>query len=273
MKTDQAKAAAEIRKHLKSKGLKCSVTSDSGSMTSSVRVKLYDQPPEVVKEITDFANQYQYGHFDGMTDMYEYSNSQDAIPQAKYVFVDNSISDELNQKAWDFMRPRYEGADKLPKLYKDIGSTDRIFDEWAVSAIHRFINGHWMEKDSQKFWKSLEPAPTTPAPTGGMTIEEHTHTKKGFQMFICILPAQVEREEYLKLLEIARSLGGWYSRKWGNTPAGFAFKNKDKAVEFSGGTIPTTTTTGKYRNLFLGEKKADTQRKIDSGEYTLVNLN
>lgn len=34
-----------------------------------------------------------------------------------------------------------------------------------------------------------------------------------------------------------------------------------------------STTTGKYRNIFLGEEKADTQRKIDSGEYKLVNLN
>ena len=32
-------------------------------------------------------------------------------------------------------------------------------------------------------------------------------------------------------------------------------------------------TTGKYRNLFLGEKKAETQKKIDSGEYQLVDLN
>ena len=32
-------------------------------------------------------------------------------------------------------------------------------------------------------------------------------------------------------------------------------------------------TTSKYRNQFLGETKAETQRKIDSGEYTLTNLN
>lgn len=32
-------------------------------------------------------------------------------------------------------------------------------------------------------------------------------------------------------------------------------------------------TTGKYRNQFLGENKAETQKKIDSGEYKLVNLN
>lgn len=34
-----------------------------------------------------------------------------------------------------------------------------------------------------------------------------------------------------------------------------------------------STTTGKYRNQFLGEKKAETQKKIDSGEYKLANLN
>jgi len=34
-----------------------------------------------------------------------------------------------------------------------------------------------------------------------------------------------------------------------------------------------STTTGKYRNIFLNESKAETQKKIDSGEYKLVNLN
>ena len=34
-----------------------------------------------------------------------------------------------------------------------------------------------------------------------------------------------------------------------------------------------STTTGKYRNQFLGETKAETQKKIDSGEYVLTDLN
>lgn len=32
-------------------------------------------------------------------------------------------------------------------------------------------------------------------------------------------------------------------------------------------------TTGKYRNQFLGETKKETQAKIDSGEYQLIDLN
>lgn len=34
-----------------------------------------------------------------------------------------------------------------------------------------------------------------------------------------------------------------------------------------------STTTGKYRNQFLGEDKTTTQKKINSGEYGLRNLN
>lgn len=34
-----------------------------------------------------------------------------------------------------------------------------------------------------------------------------------------------------------------------------------------------STTTGKYRDQFLGEKRVDTVRKIDSGEYILMDLN
>lgn len=34
-----------------------------------------------------------------------------------------------------------------------------------------------------------------------------------------------------------------------------------------------STTTGKYRNKFLGESKQETEKKIKSGEYVLTNLN
>ena len=34
-----------------------------------------------------------------------------------------------------------------------------------------------------------------------------------------------------------------------------------------------STTTGKYRNQFLGEGIADTRKKIASGEYILTDLN
>ena len=34
-----------------------------------------------------------------------------------------------------------------------------------------------------------------------------------------------------------------------------------------------SVTTGKYRNIFLGETKKETEAKIKSGQYKLTNLN
>lgn len=34
-----------------------------------------------------------------------------------------------------------------------------------------------------------------------------------------------------------------------------------------------STTTGKYRNMFLGESKKETESKIKTGEYVLTDLN
>jgi len=34
-----------------------------------------------------------------------------------------------------------------------------------------------------------------------------------------------------------------------------------------------SVTTSKYRNIFLGETKKETEKRIKSGEYTLINLN
>ena len=52
-----------------------------------------------------------------------------------------------------------------------------------------------------------------------------------------------------------------------------AFKAKDGNLILDERHWDYSKTTGKYRNLFLGETKKETQAKIDSGEYTLANLN
>jgi len=39
------------------------------------------------------------------------------------------------------------------------------------------------------------------------------------------------------------------------------------------GSWDYSVTTGRFRNQFLGENKAATERKIKSGEYKLANLN
>src|SRR5690606_37102637 len=74
----------------------------------------------------------------------------------------------------------------------------------------------------------------TPAPVPpGIRIEEHTHAKKGFRMWIAILPKRVDRAEFERLRDLAQAMGGWYSRPWQGTPGGFAFKDPEAARAFA----------------------------------------
>ena len=50
-------------------------------------------------------------------------------------------------------------------------------------------------------------------------------------------------------------------------------KDWNKTVYLDENYWDYSRTTGKYRNQFLGESKYETQKKIDSGEYILTNLN
>ena len=52
------------------------------------------------------------------------------------------------------------------------------------------------------------------------------------------------------------------------------------AIKWYSGTVQLdeyywdySRTTSRYRNIFLGETKKETEQKIISGEYKLVNLN
>jgi hypothetical protein len=52
-----------------------------------------------------------------------------------------------------------------------------------------------------------------------------------------------------------------------------AFIPNDGKTQLDKNTWDYSRTTGKYRNIFLGENKKKTQSKIDSGVYELTDLN
>ena len=95
--SEHAGAAKALKAELQAAfpGIKFSVTSDSFSMGDSVHVSYEDGPAyHIVDEI---ASKYQYGHFDGMTDMYEYSNRRNDIPQSKFVQVSRHQGKETRE--------------------------------------------------------------------------------------------------------------------------------------------------------------------------------
>ena len=131
-----AQAAAAIRKHLKVLGFKATVRSMSYAGGDSVTVELFpDLSPQQVKEVTAYCMQFQYGHFDGMTDYYNADNRRADLPQTKYVFVRVHYSDELKQRVAEYVAAQ------------GIATTDVAF----VVAQERALRGVWGD-----FWLAEE---------------------------------------------------------------------------------------------------------------------
>jgi len=149
-KSTHAQTAAMIRKHIKSLGIKAQVTSDSYAGGNSVRVSLTDETPAVCAKIEEYVNQFQYGSFNGMQDLYEYTNTRNDIPQVKYVFVNNHASPEMRQKIWDFMKGYYAGMEGCPADVKDAQNyLNPNFGGYADQEIWRLFSGGFGRED---FW-------------------------------------------------------------------------------------------------------------------------
>lgn len=92
--TGAAACASAIRQELKEKfpGVKFSVKSETYSGGNSVRIYWTDGPEyEAVNRIV---KGYQEGHFDGMTDCYEYHKNRDPNkPGAKYIYAEKTFSE------------------------------------------------------------------------------------------------------------------------------------------------------------------------------------
>ncbi len=117
-----AACAAAIRKHVVGLNLpvKPRVTSDSFAGGNSVRVSFVDLPPRFHDIVRKELDQYQYGDFNGMTDMYEYRASRPDIPRVKYVSIDNSMSDHMRQTVYEYLCGTLKGMENMPRNYADM---------------------------------------------------------------------------------------------------------------------------------------------------------
>lgn len=130
--TTVAKAAKQIRVILKEKfpKMKFRVKSENYSMGDSIRVYWTDGP--TADEVGMFVNHYQYGDFNGMEDIYEYTNTREDIPQTKYLFLERSYSDDIQLKASQAAKKMYAGLDNVPapETESDLSKSFHAFDNW-----------------------------------------------------------------------------------------------------------------------------------------------
>ena len=91
MKSNAALTASAIKNELKEYFPKVRFSVRSHGC-NCVRVSWTDFA--TAASIEHIVGKYEMGHFDGMTDSYEYTNRRDDIPQVQYVFTEQHISPE-----------------------------------------------------------------------------------------------------------------------------------------------------------------------------------
>jgi len=219
--SSQAQVAKLCRQYLKAKGISCRARSDSFSMGNSVDVTVFDLPPNLMSEIESELGQYQYGHFDGMTDMYENSNYRDDIPQTKYLNVRNEFSATIKQAAWTFIRVHYVEASKLPEPYDQVCNNARVHEKYVSDFVYQVLSGYETDM-SKQFWDEYSSKNSTNnselsyhySQETGLNITIREGTRPGYTEVLFDTKPGQETRDSLKAAGFrwSRHNGVWYGK-------------------------------------------------------------
>jgi acyl-CoA hydrolase len=138
--TIHAETAKAIRKELKQAFplVKFKVNSDSFAGGNSVHIEWDNGPTS--DQVEHIVNKYQYGHFDGMQDLYEHTNRRKDIPQVKYVQVRRNVSEDIKQKVFEKLQKTYAHFDKVSSIDESHKDLMIHWSEWtARDFIYRIL--------------------------------------------------------------------------------------------------------------------------------------
>ncbi len=151
MKSTHAQVAALIKKELKKQGIKCKVKSSIFVGGDDVGVRIFDQPISVALKIEKYCSQFQAGRYSIDSDMYEYSNDRNDIPQVKYVSLWNELSLELKSEMYVFFKNFYNW-EEFPETFQDAQKYQ--IDERKWESVGMFIES---QRAQIIFWKAKRP--------------------------------------------------------------------------------------------------------------------
>jgi hypothetical protein len=149
--TEAATVAKLIRADLKAAGIAARVTCKNYSGGDSVRVYIIDELPATVKAVEAGLGKYQAGYFDGMQDLYVYTNRQG--PTVKFLFVEADYSPSIRQAAWEYLCNWLAGFEGAPASEKDAGSFRNVkAGDYGDRLLYRVLRG-----SLGHFWASRKP--------------------------------------------------------------------------------------------------------------------
>jgi hypothetical protein len=134
--TIHAETAKAIRKELKLAFplVKFSVTSDRFAGGNSVHINWTNGPTS--GQVQDLTWKYQYGNFNGMEDIYEYTNSRNDIPQVKYVQWSRNLSESIQEECFKELQKSHKWFDRLFSLDE---TSENLMREWDCWTARNFV--------------------------------------------------------------------------------------------------------------------------------------
>lgn len=239
--TQSAQVAKIIKTELKKRGISCKAKSSNFSMGSSVDVDFTDCDPRLVKELRKEFDRYEYGSFNAYEDYMDTKNQEFShLPQTKYLTFNNSLSDDLTKKAFEYLRDELRPCD-LTGVEIDTDPNARsqelidLTGHWNISA---FVRHHIFDYNANQdlldhvFKKETKQEQDSKKSDCGYSVVEIFHTKKQENIYICKPDSFLSTDDFQSELERAKEMGGWYSRKFGSSPAGFGFSDFESANNF-----------------------------------------
>lgn len=258
---------AELR--AKFPGIKFSVKASHFSGGNSLDVSWWMGP--TTKEVDAVIGKYKAGSFNSMDDSYDYDHSaesdaiREVLGQMKYVGSDRDYDqtaihiiveamaeiagDEVDMESWYRVSAEKltgrSGDDYRNVVHGLLGVTS--FPPGAV------VTGVELETDEEKHtheWTSRYrivydvPASSAgsvasmgeaaePVQGSGYEIQKHWHDKRRFDFWLIVPAERMSSELFDAKRSSCEAAGGWYSRKWGKTPGGFAFKSEEAAKSWA----------------------------------------
>lgn len=142
--SSHAHCAKLIRQELKLAypNIKFRVTCKTYSGGDSVDIYWSNGMPEIV--ILKLVSKYKYGHFDGMTDMYNYDNCNSGLPQVKYIFCNREIDESIHKAIFEAWRLNHVGWENLDNMYE---YSEEFMKKWCYPTAYDYISKQLIDYD------------------------------------------------------------------------------------------------------------------------------
>jgi len=145
--SSHALAAKQIREELKTtfSETKFSVTASCFAGGDSVHIDWTNGV--TCKQVKSFVDKYQYGSFDGMNDIYEYTNNRTDISQVKYVQCQRDFTEELVLRYFTQFQATLDGWENLKTLDQ---TSEELLKQWSTWTARNYIYRHLNTVDLTK---------------------------------------------------------------------------------------------------------------------------